>query len=145
MTTIPVTTQQREELVDITHAVQDAVRASGCRNGVCHVCCAHTTAGLTINENADPDVVHDLLLSLTDIVKNLRGFRHGEGNSTAHVKSTLAGAHTAVPVHDGRLVLGTWQAVYFCEFDGPRRRHVQVVCTPEAASIAAHACADETR
>jgi len=128
MKTIPVTTTRRQELVDITSAVQAAVAALGCTHGVCHVQCAHTTAGLTINENADPDVVFDLLLALDDIVKNLRGFRHAEGNSTAHVKSVLVGASLTVPVDAGRLILGTWQALYFCEFDGPRRRHVWVTC-----------------
>ena len=130
MTQIPVDTHGREEMVDITRAVQDAVNATGCRNGLCTVQCAHTTAGLTINENADPDVVHDILLSLDEIVKNLRGFRHGEGNSTAHVKSSLVGVSVCVPVEDGRLALGTWQGIYFCEFDGPRNRRVWVTCVP---------------
>jgi len=128
MTTLTITTTCPEELVDITAQVQDAVRASGCQHGVCHIICSHTTAGVTVNENADPDVVHDILLSLRDMVKELRGFRHAEGNSTAHVKSVLVGIHTCLPVQHGRLVLGTWQAVYFCEFDGPRRRQVRVVC-----------------
>jgi len=130
MRTLPVATARREQLVDITRAVQEIVSALGCRDGICHVHCAHTTAGLTINENADPDVVHDLLLSLDDLVKNLREFRHGEGNSTAHVKSSLMGAHISVPITDGRLALGTWQALYFCEFDGPRQRQVWITCTP---------------
>jgi secondary thiamine-phosphate synthase enzyme len=130
MHTLPVPTARREQLVDITRAVQETVRALGCRDGVCHVHCAHTTAGLTINENADPDVVHDLLLSLDDMVKHLRGFRHGEGNSTAHVKSSLMGTHVSVPINEGRLALGTWQALYFCEFDGPRQRQVWITCTP---------------
>lgn len=133
MHTIPVSTTHPEEFVDITRAVQAAVQAGGCRDGVCHVHCAHTTAGVTINENADPDVVHDILLSLADIVRNLRGFRHSEGNATAHVKSTLVGSHACVPIHDGRLALGTWQAIYFCEFDGPRQRHVWVTCVAAAA------------
>lgn len=130
MKTIAVNTTAREEFVDITAQVQEAVRASGCQHGVCHIICSHTTAGVTVNENADPDVVHDILLSLRDIVKELRGFQHGEGNSTAHVKSTLVGIHACLPIEHGRLVLGTWQAVYFCEFDGPRRRQVRVVCVP---------------
>jgi secondary thiamine-phosphate synthase enzyme len=134
VTTIPVQTSRREELIDITRAVQDAVMSQGCRDGVCCVHCAHTTAGLTINENADPDVVHDILLSLDEIVKELRGFRHAEGNSTAHVKSALTGTAVSVPVQDGRLVLGTWQGIYFCEFDGPRSRHVWLSCV---ASVSA--------
>lgn len=130
MKTINITTSRREEFVDITAQVHDAVRASGCREGVCHVICPHTTAAVTVNENADPDVVHDIQLALGEIVKELRGFRHSEGNSTAHVKSTLVGIHVCLPITDGRLVLGTWQGVYFCEFDGPRRRQVHVVCVP---------------
>jgi secondary thiamine-phosphate synthase enzyme len=130
MITISVPTSQREQLVDITAAVRDAVAELGCETGICHVHTAHTTAGLTINENADPDVVRDILLSLDTIVQDLRGFRHAEGNSTAHVKSSLTGNAITVPVKDGRLVLGTWQGIYFCEFDGPRTRRVWVTCTP---------------
>jgi secondary thiamine-phosphate synthase enzyme len=130
MIEVPVETHAREALVDITRAVQDAVDATGCQDGVCVVQCAHTTAGLTINENADPDVVHDILLALDDMVKNLGGFRHGEGNSTAHVKSSLMGVTVSVPLRDGRLALGTWQGIYFCEFDGPRRRRAWVTCVP---------------
>ena len=130
MITISVPTAQREQLVDITRSVQDAVSQLGCLNGICHVHTAHTTAGITINENADPDVVRDILLSLNSIVHELPGFRHAEGNSTAHVKSSLTGNSVSVPVCDGRLVLGTWQGIYFCEFDGPRSRHTWVTCTP---------------
>jgi secondary thiamine-phosphate synthase enzyme len=132
MTTVSIQTMHQQQLVDITAKIQEAVTASGCRAGVCHVSIAHTTAGLTINENADPDVTHDLLLSLDAMVHDLPSFRHGEGNSTAHVKSSLVGASVAVPVHDGHLVLGTWQAIYFCEFDGPRQRHAWVSCVKEA-------------
>ncbi|MCX7847095.1 MAG: secondary thiamine-phosphate synthase enzyme YjbQ [bacterium] len=128
MTTISINTGRREEFVDITARVQEAVQASGCRHGVCHVICPHTTAGVTVNENADPDVVHDILLSLGEIVKELRGFRHSEGNSTAHVKSTLVGTHVCLPIVEGRVALGTWQGIYLCEFDGPRRRQVRIVC-----------------
>jgi secondary thiamine-phosphate synthase enzyme len=131
MTTVPIATEHRHQLLNITAKVQDAVTAAQCREGICHVNTAHTTAGLTINENADPDVVHDILHSLDTIVRDLSGFRHAEGNSAAHVKSSLMGAHVCVPVHEGRLVLGTWQAIYFCEFDGPRQRKVWVTCTKE--------------
>jgi len=124
--TINVSTSAREQLIDITREVQSAVSESNIENGICFVHIAHTTAGLTINENADPDVVYDILLSLDDIVKNLRGFRHGEGNSTAHVKSSLIGNSVSVPVENGRLKFGTWQGIYFCEFDGPRSRRVWV-------------------
>ncbi len=124
--TINVTTSEREQLVDITREIQSAVAESNIETGICFVHIAHTTAGLTINENADPDVVDDILLSLNDIVKNLRGFKHGEGNSTAHVKSSLMGNSVSVPVKNGKLQLGTWQGIYFCEFDGPRNRHAWV-------------------
>ena len=132
MITISVPTAQREQLVDITRDVQDAVSQLGCSHGICHIHTAHTTAGITINENADPDVVRDILLSLDAIVHELPGFRHAEGNSTAHVKSTLTGNSVTVPVENGRLVLGTWQGIYFCEFDGPRSRRAWVSCTPSA-------------
>ena len=124
--TINVTTSAKEQLIDITREVESVVNESNIETGVCFVHIAHTTAGLTINENADPDVVRDILLSLDDIVKDLRGFRHGEGNSTAHVKSSLMGNSVSVPVQNGRLQLGTWQGIYFCEFDGPRNRKVWV-------------------
>ncbi len=127
--TINVTTFEREQLVDITRKIQSAVAESNIETGICFVHIAHTTAGLTINENADPDVVDDILLSLDDIVKNLRGFKHGEGNSTAHVKSSLMGNSVSVPVKNGKLQLGTWQGIYFCEFDGPRNRHAWVNVT----------------
>lgn len=124
--TINITTSAREQLIDITQEIQSAVSESNIVNGICFVHIAHTTAGLTINENADPDVVDDILLSLDDVVKNLRRFKHGEGNSTAHVKSSLMGNSVSVPVKDGNLLLGTWQGIYFCEFDGPRNRHAWV-------------------
>ena len=124
--TINVTTSEREQLVDITREIQSAVAESNIETGICFVHIAHTTAGLTINENADPDVIDDILLSLDDIVKNIRGFKHGEGNSTAHVKSSLMGNSVSVPIKNGRLQLGTWQGIYFCEFDGPRNRRAWV-------------------
>ncbi len=124
--TINVTTFEKEQLVDITRKIQSAIAESNIENGICFVHIAHTTAGLTINENADPDVVDDILLSLDNIVKNLQGFKHGEGNSIAHVKSSLMGNSVSVPVKNGRLQLGTWQGIYFCEFDGPRNRHAWV-------------------
>ena len=132
MTTLPIATEHRHQLLDITAKVQAVVTASPCREGICHVSTAHTTAGLNINENADPDVAHDILHALDAIVRDLSGFRHAEGNSAAHVKSSLMGSHVCVPVHAGRLVLGTWQAIYFCEFDGPRQRNVWVTCLNEA-------------
>ena len=122
-----VRTSSRNQMVDITGKVQAAVQASGVREGEVVVFCVHTTAGITINENADPDVVHDLLLTLGELIpQDRRGYRHGEGNSDSHCKSSLVGCSEQVPVHGGRLVLGTWQGIYFCEFDGPRSRKVVV-------------------
>jgi secondary thiamine-phosphate synthase enzyme len=109
--------------------VRAAVAASGVKEGVAYVYCPHTTAGITIQENADPDVRRDLLLALENAVPHeaARGqYRHGEGNSDAHVKSSLVGASQVIPVEKGELVLGTWQGIYFCEFDGPRSRHAFV-------------------
>jgi secondary thiamine-phosphate synthase enzyme len=122
-----VSTRSRSEMVDVTGQVQAAVRDSGIRDGDAVVFCPHTTAAITINENADPDVVHDVLLALDEAVprSNAR-FRHAEGNSDAHTKSSLVGCSTQVLVRDGGLVLGTWQALYFCEFDGPRNRRLIV-------------------
>jgi secondary thiamine-phosphate synthase enzyme len=122
-----VSTHGRTEMVDITGQVDAIVRETGIRNGNVIVYCPHTTAAITINENADPDVVHDVLLALDEIVpRSNPGFRHSEGNSDAHCKSSLVGCSEQVLIQDGRLTLGTWQAVYFCEFDGPRSRRVIV-------------------
>jgi secondary thiamine-phosphate synthase enzyme len=122
-----ISTRSRTEMIDITDRVEAAVREAGVRNGSVIVFCPHTTAAVTINENADPDVVHDVLLALDEMVpRSSRGFRHSEGNSDAHCKSSLVGCSEQVLIEDGRLTLGTWQAVYFCEFDGPRSRRVIV-------------------
>ncbi len=128
MEIIHVRTSRREELVDITHEVERLLPSD--REGVCTLLVQHTTAGVTINENADPDVVRDILVALRTLVPRTgMGFRHGEGNSDAHVKSSLVGASLSIPFVHGRLVLGTWQGVYFCEFDGPRDRRVAVQVT----------------
>jgi len=122
-----VSTRSRSEMVDVTTQVETAVREAGVQNGDVVVFCPHTTAAITINENADPDVVHDVLLALDEMVpRSNPGFRHSEGNSDAHTKSSLVGCSAQVLVKDGGLVLGTWQALYFCEFDGPRSRRVMV-------------------
>lgn len=113
-------------MADITRDAKRIVKESGIRNGLCHVYCPHTTAAITINENADSDVVHDLLFSMETYYPNRVEYRHGEGNSHAHLRASLIGASETVPVADGRLLLGTWQGIYFCEFDGPRRRRVIV-------------------
>jgi secondary thiamine-phosphate synthase enzyme len=130
MRSFTVNTSRRTEFVEITDEVRQAVRAAGLRTGACVVYCPHTTAGLTIQENADPDVVRDMLLWLNQhIPKDVPGFRHAEGNSDSHLKSSLIGSSATVIIENGDLVLGTWQGVYFCEFDGPRARtvHVQTI------------------
>ena len=129
MDALTVRTSQRCQLVDVTSQVQGVIREAGLKNGyvICYV--PHTTAGLTIQENADPDVVHDLLWKLEQLVpQSESGYRHGEGNSDAHIKCSLVGMSQMVLVQDARLVLGTWQGIYFCEFDGPRQRRLLVEC-----------------
>ena len=120
-----VSTKNSEEFIDITSRVEDAVKKAGVRDGICVVYTPHTTAAVTINENADSSVVRDMLASLDDIVKDI-GFMHVEGNSTAHVKSSLVGCSETIIVEKSRLQLGAWQGIYFCEFDGPRNRKVYV-------------------
>ncbi|HJZ54503.1 MAG TPA: secondary thiamine-phosphate synthase enzyme YjbQ [Gemmataceae bacterium] len=127
MTSFEVRTGRRAEFVEITAEVRRAVHDAGLQDGICVVYCPHTTAAITIQENADPDVVHDMLLWLQHhIPKDVPGFRHGEGNSDSHIKSSLVGSSATLIVRGGALVLGTWQGVYFCEFDGPRTRTVHV-------------------
>lgn len=115
--------------VDITARVRNLVMQSGVDEGICVVYCPHTTAAITINENADPDVVRDLKFALDEVFPDRREFRHAEGNSAAHLKSSCIGASETIPISKGSLVLGTWQGIYFCEFDGPRHRKccVQVI------------------
>ena len=120
-----------EGFIDITRKVAEIVHRSQVRQGICQVFVPHTTAGVTINENADPDVVHDLLAALNTMAPALR-YRHGEGNSPAHLKSLLTGSSVMVPVEDGALRLGKWQGIYFCEYDGQRQRRVQVQILGEA-------------
>ena len=129
MIKISVNTTKREQFVDITAKVQEAVSKSGIKDGIVCVFVPHTTAGVTINENADPDVVHDMLLTLGDLVPNRSDYRHMEGNSDAHVKSSMMGCSLNVILENGRLQLGTWQSIYFTEFDGPRNRQVWVTIT----------------
>jgi len=121
---IHVKTGARTQMIDITPQIQAEIDSSGVTEGVCMVYVPHTTAGVTINENADPDVRLDIETALDRMVPWEAGYRHGEGNSAAHLKSTLVGASELVAIEDGRLVLGTWQSVFFCEFDGPRSRRV---------------------
>ncbi len=122
-----VRSRSREQMIDITGEINSLIGQSGIREGVVLVYCPHTTAGITINENADPDVVSDILLTLSKLVPlNMSGYRHSEGNSDAHVKSSIVGCSEQILVKGGSLELGTWQGVYFCEFDGPRSRRVFV-------------------
>ncbi len=127
MNTFTVSTRSAAEFVEITESVRKSLQQSGINNGLGVVYCPHTTAAITINENADPDVVHDMLLFLDRAIPHVQpGFRHGEGNSDAHIKASLVGSSATVLVAEGKLVLGRWQGVYFCEFDGPRQRSVHV-------------------
>jgi secondary thiamine-phosphate synthase enzyme len=120
-----VRSQAREELVEFTEDVRRALRESGAREGVCVLYVRHTTAGLTVNENADPDVPRDMLHALRTLVpQHGMGFRHGEQNSDAHIKASLTGPSVTVPFADGELLLGRWQGIFLCEFDGPREREV---------------------
>ena len=121
-----VSTQRREQMVDITKRVQQEVGGSGVSDGLCQVYVPHTTSGVTINEGADPAVQHDFLEHLNELVPQAGQWRHAEGNSDSHIKAMLVGTSVTVPVSGGRLQLGRWQAVFFCEFDGPRERSVWV-------------------
>src|SRR5690606_3727003 len=129
MTAITVPTQKRCQVVEVTHEVQQAVREAGLRSGyvICYV--PHTTAGLTMQEDADPDVVHDVLWKLEQLVpKHESAYRHAEGNTDSHIKASMMGSSVTVLVEDGKLVFGTWQGIYFCEFDGPRSRRMLIKC-----------------
>ena len=111
---------------DVTDRARETLRESGIRDGLCVVYCPHTTAGITINENADPDVVRDLIFALEKTYPDRAEFRHSEGNSASHLKASVIGSSVTILVREGRLLLGTWQGVYFCEFDGPRTRRFYV-------------------
>ena len=123
---IDIRTSRHTEMQDITRQVQAVVTESGVRDGVCMVFVPHTTGAVTINENADPDVVRDFTMEINKIVPWEDGYHHMEGNSAAHLKSSMIGFSEQIIIEDGRLVLGTWQGIYFCEYDGPRSRKVYV-------------------
>ena len=127
--TFQIKTSTQTELIDVTRSVQEAVKKTGTEDGFCIVFIPHTTAAVTINENADPSVVHDIVMALNKIVLFQDQYHHLEGNSPAHIKASLVGCSETVFVDSGKLVLGTWQGIFFCEFDGPRNRkvHVKVV------------------
>ena len=123
---LQVASKDRCQFIDITSEVQKEVRAAGVTQGLCTVFVPHTTAGVTINENADPSVVRDMLMELEKIVPFNDSYAHREGNSAAHIKASLMGSTVQLVVDGGSVSLGSWQGIYFCEFDGPRRRSVQV-------------------
>jgi len=127
--TLDIRSRQQVEMIDVTAEVRRAVRDAGVEAGLAVLFVPHTTAAVTINENADPDVVRDMVMELNKIVPFDDHYRHAEGNSAAHIKSTLVGASETLLVEGGEPVLGTWQGIYFCEFDGPRRRklHLRVI------------------
>ncbi|MBD3421503.1 MAG: YjbQ family protein [Chitinivibrionales bacterium] len=128
---ISVASSARAHWIDITSEVRREVDQSGICNGMCTVSSLHTTAGITINENADPDVGRDVFWKLSNLVPREDGYHHCEGNSDSHVKASLVGLSVQVPLRDGSLVLGTWQSIYFCEFDGPRNRRICVTVLGE--------------
>jgi secondary thiamine-phosphate synthase enzyme len=129
MITIDVKTKTAVEFVDITAQIRKAVSSSKVKTGLCTIFVPHTTAGVTINENADPSVKSDIIMEMNKIVPLQDGYMHGEGNSAAHIKSSLFGPSLTIIIENNEPVLGTWQGIYFCEFDGPRRRrcHVQII------------------
>ncbi len=126
MTSFTIKTAAHSEMIDITGLIQEIIVRQGVRSGICHVFVPHTTAAVTINENADPDVPQDILVILNKLIPLQGDYRHLEGNSAAHVKASLFGASETVLIEEGRLLLGTWQSLFFCEFDGPRTRKVIV-------------------
>ena len=123
---ITIKTSAQTEMIDITEKVQHVLADQNFRDGMCMVFVPHTTAAVTINENADPTVCHDILMVLNQMVPWKAEYRHAEGNSPAHVKASLIGASALLQVENGRMVLGTWQGIFFCEFDGPRTRKVHI-------------------
>lgn len=125
-----IQTHKKESLIDITHQVEEATRSSGIETGICCVYVPHTTAGVTINENADPSVKTDILMALKKIVPDSLPYAHAEGNSPAHVKSSLVGTSVSIVIENGTLALGTWQGIIFCEFDGPRKRKFFIHAEP---------------
>lgn len=130
--TIHLKTTRRTEWVNITMEVSRVVAAAGVASGVCHVFSPHTTAGITINEGDDPDVARDMEAAFDHLVPRDAGYKHYEGNSDSHIKATLVGSSQRVLVEDGRLRLGRWQSIFFCEFDGPRQREVLLKIVPDS-------------
>jgi len=131
MINLEINSRVREEMIDVTSLVRKVVKDSKVASGLVHCFVPHTTAGITINENADPDVKRDLLYKLKKEIPQQDDYHHGEGNSDAHLKASLFGSSVQVMIENNDLVLGTWQAIYFCEFDGPRRRRLIVRVSPD--------------
>lgn len=121
-----ISTNKLQEFVDITYLLNQSIEESGIQNGIAVVFCPHTTAGITINENADPDVERDIISTLDKVFPVKGDYRHFEGNSHAHLKSSYMGAEKTIIIHEGKLLQGTWQSIFFCEFDGPRNRKVYI-------------------
>jgi secondary thiamine-phosphate synthase enzyme len=124
--TFQVRTSKQTEFIDITRSVQEAVKKTGVEEGICFIFIPHTTAGVTINENADPSVSQDIVMELNKVIPLQDRYQHLEGNSPAHIKASLVGSSQTVFIESGKLALGTWQGIFFCEFDGPRNRNVYV-------------------
>lgn len=124
--TLSVRTDHRTEFLDLTAQIHQVVRDRGVTEGLCHIFVPHTTAGVTINESADPSVKADILMVLNKLISERESYRHAEGNSPAHIKASVMGSQLTVFINDGRLVLGRWQGIFFCEFDGPRSRKVHL-------------------
>ncbi|HEV2314207.1 MAG TPA: secondary thiamine-phosphate synthase enzyme YjbQ [Candidatus Acidoferrales bacterium] len=131
--TIEVKTERHTQLKKITAEVEQAVADSGCKSGVCYVYVPHTTAGVIINEGDDPDVARDIETTLDRIVPHTANYRHAEGNADSHIKTALTATTATIFIEDGELALGRWQGIFFCEFDGPRRREVRVKIVPDAS------------
>jgi secondary thiamine-phosphate synthase enzyme len=132
--TIEVQTAHHTQMKKVTAEVEKAVAESGCKSGVCYLYVPHTTAGVMINEGDDPDVARDIEATLDRLAPESRTYRHAEGNADSHIKAALAGSSVTVFIEEGKLALGRWQAIFFCEFDGPRRREVRVKIVPDVAA-----------
>ena len=126
METLEISTTKRSEFIDITAKIEKIIRGENIKDGICVIFCPHTTAGLTINENADPSVKQDIINHLEELIPEGKDYSHLEGNADSHIKSSLLGSSLNIIIRNGNLVLGTWQGIYFCEFDGPRRRSVYI-------------------